>query len=271
MPDAEDSEGHGEATERRVADGQDETPDEDAVAALRERVNEKYDFEEFTPADMAEMSAAEWEAVFDPETWITGERLIDRIEADLTQRVARRDVFAVVERLDADRVLAYSDRGYAIVHGSGRIEGEGSILREVEPVVALCAMEEYEVEGSPVDQPLPNPGEVEEGSGRLGHLLLQVVAAAQVLVGIGLLVAPLFTTLPGDDVVVLTTAAGLGFLVLGVLLFVLVANARLSGRFRAEEYRERLEAAGVGREERPDFVPVGIDDEEAEHGGTNGQ
>ena len=55
------------------------------------------------------------------------------------------------------------------------------------------------------------------------------------------------------------------------LLFVLVANARLSGRFRAEEYRERLEAAGVGREERPDFVPVGIDDEEAEHGGTNGQ
>jgi hypothetical protein len=59
---------------------------------------------------------------------------------------------------------------------------------------------------------------------------------------------------------VLTTAAGLGFLVFGVVLFVLVANARLSGRFQAEEYRERLEAAGVGREGRPDFVP--IDDEE---------
>jgi hypothetical protein len=143
MPDAEDSEGSKEATEGRVANGQDATGE--AVEALRRRVNEEYDFEEFTPADMAEMSAAEWEAVFDPETWITGERLLDRIEADLLSRVAQRDVFAVVERLD-DRVLAYTDSGYAIVHGSGRIEGEGSVLREVEPIVALCAMEAYEVE-----------------------------------------------------------------------------------------------------------------------------
>lgn len=297
MPDVEDSEGQEEAEESymgegqeevgtsRVEDGQDTTPDgpnespersgatdeEDPVAALRERVNETYDFEEFTPADMAEMSGAEWEAVFDPEAWITGEKLIDRIEVDLTQRVAKRDIFAVIERPAADRILAYSDTGYAIVHGSGRIEGEGSILREVEPVVALCAMEKYEVEGPPVDQPLPEPEEIEEGTGRLGHILLQVVAGAQVLGGMGLLLAPLFTTLPGDDVVVLTTAAGLGFLVLGVLLFVLVANARLSGRFRAEEYRDRLEAAGVGREERPAFVPNESDEDAAAYGGTNGQ
>ena len=69
-----------------------------------------------------------------------------------------------------------------------------------------------------------------------------------------------------SSTVVLTTAAGLGFVVFGILLFVLVANARLSGRFRAQEYRERLEAAGVGREGRPDFVPVDHDEEETEAG-----
>ena len=235
---------------------------EDAVEALRAEVEERYDFEAFTPDDMAEMSPEEWEAVFDPDTWITGEVLLDRVETDLRRRVAERDVFAVIERPDAERVLAYSDRGYAIVHASGRVEGEGAILREIEPVVALCAMEEYEVTGPAVERSLPDPEDVDPGSGRLGHVLLQLVAAAQVLGGIGLLVAPLVTTLPGRGTVVLTTAAGLGFLVFGVVLFVLVANARLSGRFQAEEYRERLVAAGVGRNERPDFVP--IDDEEDE-------
>jgi len=232
----------------------------DAVEALRREVETEYDFEEFTPDDMAEMDPEEWEAVFDPDTWITGPELLDRIETDLRRRVAERDVFAVIERPDGDRVVAYSDRGYAAVYGSGRVEGEGPILREVEPIVALCAMEEYEVTEPAVDRPLPDPADVDTGSGRLGHVLLQAVAAAQVLGGVGLLVAPVFTDLAGEGTVVLTTAAGLGFLVFGVVLFVLVANARLSGRFQAEEYRERLEAAGVGREGRPDFVP--IDDEE---------
>ena len=234
--------------------------EDDAIEALRREVEAAYDFEEFTPDDMAEMSPEEWEAVFDPETWITGEELLDRIEADLRRRVAERDVFAVIERPDEERVVAYSDRGHAVVHGTGRVEGEGTILREIEPIVALCAMEEYEVEEPAVERPLPDPEEVDAGSGRLGHVLLQAVAAAQILAGVGLLAAPLFTTLAGEGTVVLTTAAGLGFLVFGVVLFVLVANARLSGRFQAEEYRERLEAAGVGREGRPDFVP--IDDEE---------
>ena len=238
--------------------------DEAAVEALRREVEERYDFEAFTPDDMAEMSPEEWEAVFDPETWITGEALLSRLETDLRRRVSERDLFAVVDRPD-DRVVAYSDRGYAIVHGSGRVEGEGAILREIEPIVALCAMEEYEVTEPSVERPLPDPEAVDVGSGRLGHVLLQSVATAQVLGGVGLLVAPLFTTLPGRGTVVLTTAAGLGFLVFGVVLFVLVANARLSGRFQAEEYRNRLEAAGVGRDERPDFVP--IDDEDGETGG----
>jgi hypothetical protein len=240
----------------------------DAVEALRREVEDEYDFEEFTPDDMAEMSPDEWEAVFDPETWITGEELLDRIETDLRRRVAERDVFAVVERPEEQRVVAYSDRGYAAVHGSGRVEGEGPILREIEPIVALCAMDEYDVTEPEVDRPLPDPEVVDTGSGRLGHVLLQTVAAAQVLGGIGLLVAPLFTDLAGEGTVILTTAAGLGFLVFGVLLFVLVANARLSGRFQAEEYRERLAAAGVGSEERPDFVPIERDGSGAEESET---
>jgi hypothetical protein len=242
----------------------------DAVEALRREVEDRYDFEEFTPDDMAEMDPEEWEAVFDPETWITGPELLDRIEADLRGRIAERDVFAVVERPEEERVVAYSDRGYAVVHASGRVEGEGSILREVEPIVALCAMEEYEVTEPAVDRPLPDPDDVEVGSGRLGHVLLQAVAAAQVLGGVGLLVAPLFTDLAGEGTVVLTTAAGLGFLVFGVVLFVLVANARLSGRFQAEEYRERLAAAGAGSEERPDFVPIESDGSRTEDSETEG-
>ncbi len=236
----------------------------DAVEALRREVEEEYDFEEFTPDDMAEMDPEEWEAVFDPDTWITGAELLDRIETDLRSRVAQRDVFAVVERPDEERVVAYSDRGYAAVYNNGRVEGEGSILREVEPIVALCAMEEYEVTESAVDRPLPDPEDVDAGSGRLGHILLQTVAATQVLGGVGLLVAPLLTELAGEGTVVLTTAAGLGFLIFGVVLFVLVANARLSGRFQAEEYRERLAAAGVGRNDRPDFVPIEDDKSETE-------
>jgi hypothetical protein len=258
------------ASQEPVETSETDSGAEDAVAALRREVEEEYDFEEFTPDDMAEMDPEEWEAVFDPDTWITGADLLDRIEADLRRRVAERDVFAVVERPDEDRVVAYSDRGYAAVHGSGRVEGEGSILREVEPIVALCAMEEYEVTEPEVDRPLPDPDDVKVGSGRLGHVLLQAVAAAQVLGGVGLLVAPLFTDLAGEGTVVLTTAAGLGFLVFGVVLFVLVANARLSGRFQAEEYRERLAAAGVGSESRPDFVPIEDDGSGTQDSETEG-
>jgi len=40
-----------------------------------------------------------------------------------------------------------------------------------------------------------------------------------------------------------------------VFMLVLVANARLSDRFRAEEFRNRLRSAGVGDGQRPAFVP----------------
>ncbi|NIQ56861.1 MAG: hypothetical protein GWN85_26365, partial [Gemmatimonadetes bacterium] len=45
--------------------------------SLREAVEAKYDFDDFRPADMAQMSLEEWEAAFDPDTWITGTELLD--------------------------------------------------------------------------------------------------------------------------------------------------------------------------------------------------
>ena len=37
---------------------------------LRRQVEETYDFDDFGPADMAQMSAEEWEAAFDADSWI---------------------------------------------------------------------------------------------------------------------------------------------------------------------------------------------------------
>ena len=230
------------------------------VRALRREVEAKYDFDDFGPADMAEMSVEEWEAVFDPETWITGTALLDRVEADLKAKVETRDVFAIVERVDddGDRVLAYSDEGYALVFPDGTVEGEGTVLRDVKPVVALCSMEDYDVPAMPEgDDLLPDPDDVPEGTGELGNVLVQAVGVVQLLAGIFLLVSPLLFDLGGRGSVLLTTVLGLIFLGIGLFLLVLVANARLSDRFRAEEYRQRLRAMDVGGDGRPDFVPVG--------------
>jgi hypothetical protein len=48
--------------------------------------------------------------------------------------------------------------------------------------------------------------------------------------------------------------AGIGFAGIGLFLFVMVANARLSDKFRAEEFRNRLRAVGLEDDERPDFL-----------------
>ena len=243
----------------------DHAPDDggeaDDLDALRERVDEEYDFDDFGPADMARMSPDEWDAAFDPETWITGDRLLDRVEAELKSRIARRDVFGVLERVREDgeeRILVYSDEGYVIVRPSGEIAGDGTILRDVEPIIALAAMESYDVPEPPDDWSLPHPDSVPEGSGEFGNLMIQTIALVQFLAGGALLVAWLFTDL--DTVV--APAMGLVFLFIGLFLFVMVANARLSDRFRSEEYRNRLRALREAKE-RPDFVPVegGVVDE----------
>jgi hypothetical protein len=218
---------------------------------LRAQVEEKYDFENFGPQDMERMSVEEWEAVFDPETWITGDELLERVEADLKTRVLQRDVFARVERLShPERVVAYSDEGYAVVYPDGSVEGQGTVLRDVKPTVALCSMEEYDAPPMPEGDLLPQPMDVPEGSGEFGNLMIQVVAGAQVLAGLVLVGAALVT-----DLSVIAGVAGLGFLFIGLLLFFTVANARLSDRFRAEEYRNRLRAVGLEDGERPDFLP----------------
>jgi hypothetical protein len=231
----------------------DERGDDD-LDALREQVEETYDFENFGPADMADMSLEEWEAAFDPETWIVGEELLDRVEQELEARVAIREIFAIVERVSdgGDRVIAYSDEGYAVIYADGSVEGEGTVLRDVKPTVALCSMDSYELMEQPADGSLPEPREVVEGSGEFGNLMLQIVAGAQVVVGIGLLVA--WLVLPSLSTVV-APIASIGFLVIGFFLFLVVANARLSDRFRVEEFRNRLRALENADEEWADVLP----------------
>ena len=226
----------------------------DDIEALRERVESEYDFDDFGPSDMARMSAEEWDAAFDPDTWITGDRLLDRVDAELKSRIATRDVFGVLERVREDgeeRILVYSDEGYAIIRPAGEVRGEGTVLRDIEPVVALAAMDSYEVPEPPDDWSLPHPDSVPEGSGEFGNLLIQVVAGVQVLAGAALLVATAVTDLG----TIVAPAMGIVFLLVGVFLFAMVANARLSDRFRSEEYRDRLRALREAKE-RPEFVPV---------------
>lgn len=223
----------------------------EAVEALRREVEEKYDFDNFGPSDMAKMTGDEWEAAFDPDSWITGRPLLDRVEKDLRTRIANRSVFAVLERRDdPESVLAYSDEGYAIIYADGSVEGEGTVLRDVKPSIALSSMESYEVRDPPVEYELPTPAEVESGTGELGNTVIQVVAAAQMLGGFGLGVAWLLGYV---TTIVAPVVAGMFFLI-GVFLFALVANARLSDRFRAEEYRDRLRAAGITDGDSPEFA-----------------
>lgn len=237
--------------ERDTPDPPDDRREERSTEELRASVEERYDFDDFGPREMEQMSVEEWEAVFDPETWITGAELLDRVEADLKARVVQRDVFARVERLGSpDRVVAYSDEGYAVVYPDGSVEGEGTVLRDVKPTVALASMDDYDVPAAPDGDLLPDPVDVPQGSGEFGNLMVQAIAGAQVLAGVVLLGASVFA-----DLGILGVVLGLVFLFVGGLLFFTVANARLSDRFRAEEYRNRLRAVGLEDGERPDFLP----------------
>jgi hypothetical protein len=240
--------------------------DADDIEALRQAVEEKYDFDDFGPSDMAEMSAEEWEAAFDPDSWIVGAELLDRVEKELKGRIATRDVFATLERVEEDgetRLLAYSDEGYAIVYPDGSVEGRGTVLRDVKPTVALCSMDDYDVAEPPANFELPEPEAVVEGSGGLGNTMLQIVAATQLLVGLGLLGVWLFTDMlpsAGGVMNLVPVVAGVFFVAIGLFLFGVVANARLSDRFRAQEYRARLRAMGLEDGDRPEFVPSLDDD-----------
>jgi hypothetical protein len=243
----------GAESEGAGADGESNLAAEEAVDPAA--VEERYDFEDFGPRDMDEMSAAEWEAAFDPDSWVTGTELLDRVEQDLRARIDRREVFAVLERevLDGEEtVLAYSDEGYAVVRPDGSVEGRGTVLRDVKPTVALCSMPDYEVPEPVGDGTLPDPETVPEGSGELGNLVLQIVGAAQVLAGVVLFVAWIAYSLA-----VVAAVVAFFFVTFGVFLLVVVANARLSDRFRSEEFRERLRSTGLAEGERPAFVPGG--------------
>jgi hypothetical protein len=224
-------------------------PGDDAGGPTAADVAERYDFENFGPADLRRMDLEEWEAAFDPDSWITGPKLLDRVEDELRSRVADREVFAVIERPEATTLLAYSDEGFARVDADGGVTGSGTVLRDVKPTVALCSMPEYEVAEPPEDASLPDPAGVPDSGGQLGNWMLQAIAASMLLAGVGLLAAAVVGSLGGTAIV--AVVAGLAFLVAGVFLFATVANARLAGRFRAEEFRNRLRAAGVDDTARP--------------------
>jgi len=115
-------------------------------------------------------------------------------------------------------------------------------------------MESYDVPEVPDGEVLPTPAEVPEGGSELGNQMLQVVAFAQAIAGLALIGAFI---LAGATVIALV--AGLFFLAIAFVLFFTVANARLSDRFRAEEFRDRLRAMNVGDGERPDYLPVDED------------
>jgi hypothetical protein len=258
------------ATDARSADATPPESDDPDLDALRREVEEKYDFDNFGPADMAQMSPDEWDAAFDAESWITGPELLDRVEQDLRNRVAGREVFAVLDRFTEDgepRLLAYSDEGYAVVHPDGSIEGRGTVLRDVKPTVALCSMDDYDVPEPPANFALPDPDDVPEGSGQLGNNMLQVVAGAQILAGLGMLAIFFFTDRIPDAsgaVNLIAPVMAVLFILTGIFLFSVVANARLSDRFRAQEYRNRLRAVGLEDGEIPEFVPVQPDPETGE-------
>jgi hypothetical protein len=249
-----------EASESTENGGTDSVADSTAdVEEILDRVESEYDFDDFGPEDMDGMSAEEWVAAFDEDTWITGDELIDRVRDDLEARIADRNVFAVLEEVNQEGnrcLLAYSDDDYALIYPDGSVEGFGTVLRDVEPVVALCSMESYDPREPPAEVALPSPDEVPEGSGELGNLMLQIVAAVQGIAGVGLLVAAV--TVGGNRGMgtTLMAVAGLGFLAIAVLLFFTVANARLSDRFRAQQYRNRLREIGLKDGERPPFLPV---------------
>lgn len=232
------------------------------IESLRAAVEERYDFDDFGPAQMADMSADEWEAVFDSDSWTTGTDLLDRVEQDLRAHVERRDVFAVIERDEidtddgrTDAVIAYSDEGYAVVYPDGSVEGRGTVVRDVKPVVALCSMPGYDPDAPTGDGTLPDPEDVGHASTELGNRVMQIVGLVQFLAGVGLFVAWIVFQLS-----VIVPVVAVGFLLFGTFILGLVANARLADRFRAEEYRERLRSANVGTGERPAFVPGGEDE-----------
>lgn len=234
----------------------------ESTEALRERVEEKYDFEDFGPREMAEITPEEWDVAFDDESWLTGTELLDRVERELKSRIASREVFAVLEYAEVEgqrALVAYSDTDYAIVFPDGSVEGRGTVVRDVKPTVALCSMDDYEVDDPPEDWRLPDPESIPESGSEVGNWMIQLLAASQLLVGIGALVA--WPILGARENIVLLVV-GLGFVLVGIVLFAMVANARLSEKFRLREYKDRLRSIGTTSAERPDFLP--IDDEDFE-------
>ncbi|MFC7232737.1 hypothetical protein ACFQMM_17760 [Saliphagus sp. GCM10025308] len=255
MTDASDEPPAGRTTEPS-ADASATEDDDQSVEDLRRQVEAKYDFENFSEADMAEISPEEWDVAFDADTWITGDEPRAR-RTGLKTRIAYREVFAMLEYAVVDgrrSLVAYSDTDYAIIFPDGTVEGRGTVVRDVKPTVALCSMESYDVEEPPADWHLPEPADLEGEHSELGNWMLQLLAIALARHW-GHRDRDLARA--GAPVQLILGVVGIVLVVISLVLFLMVANARLSDRFRTEAYESRLRTIGSG--DRPSFLP--IDDE----------
>jgi len=119
-------------------------------------------------------------------------------------------------------------------------------------------MEDYEVPAVDETAGLPHPDTVASGSGDFGNRMIQVVAGATMLAGVafvGVWVGSVVGVVDIGFAGAIVVTLGVLFVAVGAFLFMTVANARLSDRMRAEQYRDRLRAVGAGSDERPEFLP----------------
>tara|TARA_A100001037_G_scaffold273406_1_gene270315 strand:- start:7136 stop:7771 length:636 start_codon:yes stop_codon:yes gene_type:complete len=193
----------------------------------------------------------------DLELSITGEELLLRVEADVKDRISRRNIVAVIETGNIDHqkhLLIYDNIGYALISLDGSVSGMGPIRTETENIVVLCSMTTYEVPEFPTGGFSLDTNNLSNNHDGIGNKLLQILGLSFILIGLFLLFSPLFLTFPPGSGI-LTTVSALGFIFTGLFLLIVVVHSRLSDRFRSMEYHDRLAKMGIGSDFRPDFLP----------------
>lgn len=208
--------------------------------------------------DKVTVSINPGEFIHSSEKIIVGLDLIDRIEADTKDRIRRRNILAMIERISIegiDHILIYDDLGYAIVEPDGSVSGIGSIRAEMENVVVLCSMSNYDVPELIKDNFLPNISSTYKPPNQIGNKLLQILSLSFFIIGCTLLVSPIFLNFYASSATILTTISGFGFILISLFITTMVVHSRLSDRFRSSEYQNRLKNIGIGSNSRPSFIP----------------
>ncbi len=198
------------------------------------------------------------EFIHSSEKIIVGTDLLDRIEADTKDRIRRRNILAMIERISIEgtgHILIYDDLGYALVEPDGSVSGIGSIRTEIENVVVLCSMSSYDVPELLNGNFLPKISSTYKPANQIGNKLLQTLSFSFFIIGFILLISPIFINFYASSATILTTISGLGFILTSLFIITLVIHSRLSDRFRSSEYQNRLKNIGIGSNSRPSFIP----------------